>query len=116
MAKIDFKENGSKGLESNKDGIQKVQKFAPKSEIFWVTLTKPISHPKINIEIGDHALVNCEKRPKLGDLVVCGRNIEFWDGQKSIVGVVTQISKHVFTRDNGVPHHDVWELKGDKAC
>ena len=77
---------------------------------FLVTATKPVAHPRVNIQIGDQALVDCGKSPEAGKLVLCGSEIELWTGQENIKGVVTQIIKHVDTLDNGVPRFEGWEL------
>ena len=77
---------------------------------FWVTVSKPVSHPRVNIQIGDHAQVDCGKSPEAGKLVLCGSEIELWAGQENIQGVVTHIYQAVGTRDNGVPQFDYWGL------
>ena len=62
---------------------------------FWVTVSKPVSHPRVNIQIGDHAQVDCGKSPEAGKLVLCGSEIELWAGQENIQGVVTTICRPV---------------------
>ena len=62
---------------------------------FWVEVTKPISHPRENIQIGDYVLISCGKYPEAGKLVLCGSEIELWAGQENIQGVVTTICRPV---------------------
>lgn len=69
---------------------------------FWVTVTRPIPHPKVNIKAGDSLLVDCEKSPEVGNLVLSDSRIEPWSGQENIQGVVIKGSFNVSLKDEGL--------------
>lgn len=64
------------------------------SRRFFVTAIQPMQAAFL-INPGDHILIDPDKLPEPGKMVLIGNHLEWWEGQQDIRGVAVKVEKDI---------------------